>query len=98
MRLGVVTSPPQNYSREDWLMANKTEIKGKLSDAAIITLIAWLDASDRNAKDTDEDWPKGFMEVQKLQEKLRTYFTKQEITGFILNMDKLRDIINQYAE
>ena len=66
-----------------------------LSNTAMVALIAWLDASDRNAKDTDENWAKGFREVKKALTSLEKYFTPQEITEFIVNKDELRTRINQ---
>ena len=66
----------------------------RLPDKAIIALLDWLDASDRNSKDTDEDWAAGFKEVQEKQIRLRDYFTLQEITGFIINKDELRAAID----
>jgi len=67
--------------------------KSKFTKEAIKALILWLSMSDLNAKQSDEEWAKGFALVQKAQEALGQYFTSEEITAFILNKDELRTIL-----
>ncbi len=67
-----------------------------LSDAAIMALIAWHEASKENSQDSDDDWAAGFMKVQRLQDNLCKYFSSEEITGFILHREKLDKIIESY--
>jgi len=67
--------------------------KTTLSNKAMIALIAYVDASYRNAKDTDENWAKGFREVEHTLDALHKYFTQQEIDGIIINKSELREIL-----
>ena len=68
-----------------------------MEDVAMLALIAWLDASDRNAQQSDEEWTSGFQEVMTLQAILSKHFSMSEIDGFIIHKDELREIIKKQA-
>ena len=70
--------------------------KMKISDKAMIALIDYVDASDKNTQMSDDEWAAGFRVVQQKTENLRKYFTSDEIKGFITNRSELREIINAH--
>jgi hypothetical protein len=65
-----------------------------MTKAALVAIAAYVEASDRNAKDTDENWPKGFRLVQHCLDTLKNYFTPQEIDRIIINRGELKAIID----
>lgn len=67
-----------------------------MTNAAMVALIAWLDASDKNAQQNDTEWSEGFKKVMSAQDALKRYFSSNEISGFIINKDELRKIISEH--
>lgn len=69
-----------------------------MTNAAMVALIAWLDASDKNAKQNDTEWSAGFKNVMTAQDALKRYFSSNEISSFIINKDELRAVVAAYKQ
>lgn len=69
-----------------------------MTNTAMVALIAWLDASDKNAQQNDTEWAAGFRKVMTAQDALKRYFSSKEISGFIINKDELRAVVATYKQ
>ena len=69
-----------------------------MTNTAMVALIAWLDASDKNAQQNDTEWSAGFKKVMLAQDALKRYFSSNEISGFIINKEELRAVVSSYKQ